>query len=448
MQKLSYYFQLMLEKHTLFVLFFLILLGSHLLDYHLYIFIIAAIFLIHWQYVSNYKITWLILFFILAIYISWFFLDDRILYNIAIFQQVILPGLLIFLMYLLGLSIQIKKENHTLLANKNIFYLLFIFMISYSLFIVWSYFMIPQDIPLTSKGMFVCFPNPYEQAHVNDGRLISTILAYYLTPVTFMLPFILFYFKKFKSQGFYIFELFLLLCLSLFLLYISAMMGRRTVIFLFIIIFLFLFLSSIFKYLNIKKTLLFIATLSIIVYSFSIYLKNKEEIPQFETVISLDNLIIPIVNAPKPFLIYEKLPLLHRVITKGLDDHRFSWWGEAISVMFNHPFGGGNGIYIAPHMKLAHNTWIDIGKDLGILPFVLFIILTLIHSYYLIRIFFAKNIESLLKNQLVVVGLSIFAIMMIEPIFNSDKTFFAYIFFYLGIVTNIYMQSQNKEEPL
>jgi len=62
----------------------------------------------------------------------------------------------------------------------------------------------------------------------------------------------------------------------------------------------------------------------------------------------------------------------------------------------------------------------------------------MVHGYYLIRIFFSKHIENILKYQLLMLGMGIFAIMLIEPVFNSDKTFFAYIFFYLGILAKVY----------
>jgi len=438
------------KTYTLLLLLFLVLLGSHFLDYHLYIFLAFAPFLINWSNLSN-KNVLLVIFFILSIYGTWVFLDLRLLYQFDLALGVFSHGILILCMYLLGFSIKIEQKNGILISNKNIFYLLFIFVISYSFFILCSYVTIEQDHPLTGVGMYVCFPNPYQHAHVNGGRLISTILTYYLTLMTFILPFLLFYFSKLKKQGFYIIELLLLLSLSIFVLYISAIMGRRTVFVLFLLVSLFLFFTSLIKYLqhikDNKKVLFFIVIASIFVYGiYSFIITPPKNSIQTQGIIVTPDLIIPIVSTPKAFMESTHIPIVQKLMHKGLSDHRFEWWSTAFNVMIEHPFGGGNGVYIAPGIRLAHNTWIDIGKDLGILPFILFLSITLLHIYYLLHIFFSKKIEILLKYQLIMISMGIFPIMMIEPVFTSDKTFFAYIFFYFGMLSKFYIELKKKSE--
>lgn len=431
------------NKHTLLLLLFLCLLGSHFLDYHLYFFIAFGLFLIDWRYISN-KNFLLVSAFIMSVYVSWIVLDSRIIHQINLAKQVLLPGVLIWLMYILGLSTTIKREGLLIVSDKRIFYILFIFVISYTFFVLWSYFTIHQDNPLTSAGMYICFPNPYQNANINGGRLISTILAYYLTLMTFTLPLILFYFNKLKRQGFYTIELLLLIALSFFILYISAIMGRRTVFVLFVLVFLFLFVTYFLVSKNIKKILIFLSMLVAIFYMTQTYIKHIENTPEQKCIIVTGDIIIPIVEYPESSLNLENIPLFNKLAHKGFKDSRFSWWKKSFHVMLTHPFGGGNGIYIAPGIKLTHNVWLDMGKDLGLLPFILFFIVTIVHIYYLIRIFFYKQIESLLKYELVVIGVGIFAIMLIEPVFNSDKTFFAYIFFYFGILGKYYLEINTK----
>jgi len=432
------------SRHAL-LLFFLLVLGTHFLDFHLYVIIAFGLFLVDWRCVK-YKSFLLVLFFIVSVYISWIFLDLRIFYQMELAKQVLLPGMLILLMYLLGLSLKIKKKKHAIVSDKRIFYSLFVFVISYNVLIVWSYFTIPQDNPLSGIGMYVCFPNPYASSNINGGHLISTILAYYLTLMTFLLPLILFYFSKFKKQGFYNLELFTLLALSVFILYLSALMGRRTVVVLFILVFLFIFSIYFFEYKNIKKVFISLSVLVTLFYTVQVYEAYRVGIPETKGIIVTENFIVPIVEYPEARFSIESIPIFSKLAHQGLKDSRFNWWEKSFTIMLAYPFGGGYDEYVAPGIKLTHNVWLDMGKDLGILPFILFFLVTILHIYYLVRIFFSGYIENLLKYQLVVIAMGIFAIMLIEPIFNSDKTFFAYIFFYFGVVSNVYVQLKNKQE--
>ena len=437
------------KTYTILLLLFLVLLGSHFLDYNLYILLAFAAFLIHWNTLFNKNIL-LIMSFILSIYITWVSLDQRLLYQFNLALGVFSHGILIFFMYLLGFGIKIEYKNKRFITNKNIFYLLFTFVISYSFFVLWSYLTIEQDHPLRDLGMYVCFPNPYKNAHVNGGHLISTILSYYLTLMSFILPLLLFYFRKLKQQGFYYIDLCLVVCLSIFVFYISAAMGRRTVFVLFVLVFFFFFFTSFMQYSKrSKKNLLLILVASTLFYgAYSLLSASQEKSMQTQGIIITSDFIIPIMSHKASHLSVElaTIPIIRRLSHKGLSDHRFSWWSDALNIMLEYPFGGGNGIYIAPGKRLAHNTWIDMGKDLGIIPFTLFLFITLLHLYYLFYIFFSRRVESLLKYQLMVISMGIFPIMMIEPIFNSDKTFFAYIFFYFGILSKFYIDLKKKDE--
>ena len=433
------------KTHSLLLLVFLSLLGSHFLENYLYIFIILGLFLVNWTNLFHKNILLIMLFFA-SVYISWIFLDPRLLHQWYLAKEVFLPGILILLMYLLGFSIRTEQKDGIQFSSRNIFYLLFIFVITYSFFVLWSYFTITQDNPLSGIGMYVCFPNPYQQAHINGGRLISTILTYYLTLMTFMLPLIVFYFNKLKKQGFYTVELLLLVGLSLFVLYITAIMGRRVVFVLFTLVCLFLFLTYIIHYKKIKKVLFSLALLVTLFYGINSYMQEQNNTSQLKAIVVTDDFMVPIVQSTKKQTFnLDTISVFNKLTHRGLKDQRFSWWEKSFHVMLEHPFGGGNGIYLAPGIKLTHNVWLDMGKDLGIIPFTLLLIITLLHLYYLIRIFFSKQIEYLLKYQLVILAIGLFAIMMIEPVFNSDKTFFAYIFFYFGILGKLHVEITKRK---
>ncbi len=100
---------------------------------------------------------------------------------------------------------------------------------------------------------------------------------------------------------------------------------------------------------------------------------------------------------------------------------------------------------VAPGIKLTHNTWIDIGKDFGIVPFVLFIAVTAMHLFYLTVVVLRTSIERSKKYLLSVVIGGAIPLLAIEPVFTSDKTFVAYLFFVFGLVAQCYGSLKKAE---
>ncbi len=403
MQLLSKISSFSTNQYTIILIGFLFLIGSHLFDYYPWIFIILAIFIIDFKHIQKWETT-LLLGFIISVATTWYFLDNNILFNSRLLGQFTL----IFVMYMVGLSVPINQTNTTIPIGKAFFYFLFIFFIGYMFSILYSYIFIEQNNPLTPLGMHTCFQNEYKQAHVNGGLLVSTILTYYLTFMVILLPFILLYFKTFKQNGFTYLELIFLLGLSLFSIFLAAQMGRRTAIVLLIVILCYLFLYKLIKHwkqLNLKVIFLIII------------------------------LSITLMGVGSYFL--EDTSAIQRLISRGFHDRRFGLWIKGIQVMLDYPFGGGYDIILSNFSKLAHNTWIDIGKDLGIIPFIFFLLLSLVFIYHVLCISFNKTINIFIKHTIVIISITLFTILMIEPVFNSDKTFFSYTMFFLGVVITV-----------
>lgn len=53
--------------------------------------------------------------------------------------------------------------------------------------------------------------------------------------------------------------------------------------------------------------------------------------------------MIPLVSVPEPTLLEKSMnmPIVRKILDKGLSDQRFGWWSTALSVMVSYPFGGG-----------------------------------------------------------------------------------------------------------
>jgi len=398
--------------HTKLILLFLFLLGSHWLDYSLLLFVFASFFLIQGREIRS-KEFLLLLFFILSVYITWIIIDKRLLHDLDTAIRLFPQGAMILVAYLLGSSINITPGKQSLSSEKTIFYILFIFFIAYTISIIYSYFMIPQDKHLTPDGIFVCFMNEYKRLNVHEGRLISTIMAYYLTFMAVVLPLILLYFKAFRQRNFYYTELLLLTLFALFAIYISNETGRRTVLLLLVMTFVYLALYRLTQYikgLNIKTFLL--------------------------------TLTIFIAAGVAGYYMIADTEVANRIMTQGFHDRRFNFWVPGLQAMIDYPVGGGHGVLVAHDRKLAHNTWIDIGKDFGVIPFITIVLFFLMHIPYLIRILSSHNISIFIKHQFLIIFIGIIAILMVEPVFTSDKTFFAYTVFFLGYLKQLYTQTK------
>ena len=400
------------KLHSLITILFLFILGSHLLDYHPLFFIVVSIILIDWRKIYLKEVLVLFIF-LTSVYITLLFLDRDIIHNFDKAMKFLSQALMLFLAYLFGLSIRKFSKSKTFKNDKFIFYIFFGFFIAYTISLLYSYIVLPEDNPITREGMYVCFQNEYKRLNVNGGNLISTVIAYYLTFTVILLPFILLYFKEFRARKFSHLELLFLVGCSFFTLYLASEMGRRTVLFLLLLTFLYLGISIIinkFKAHNYYHILLVVISIILLIILGYYFFADTMAVKRL---ISLD-------------------------ITQV---KRFQFWTPGLQAMMDHPFGGGHDVIVGQNgkgfnMKLAHNTWIDIGKDFGIIPFVAFIIFFLIHMLYIIRVFLSKTINSLTKHLFVVIFVCFFAIMMIEPVFTSDKTFFFYIIFYLGFLKN------------
>ena len=381
------------------ILGMLLLLGSHLLDYYPWIFVVASLVFIDWRQVRTFE-TVLVTILLVSMYVTWYSLDKNIIYHTKYFGQ----GVLALTMFLLGLSL-VKRENLSLSSQRTIFYLLFIFFIGYLLSLVYSYVFLDPVHPIDREGMYVCFQNEYRRIHMNNGNLISTVIAYYLSPMAVLLPFLILYFHTFKKVGFHVAEILFLSALSLFALFLAVQMQRRTVLLLFIISFGYLLAFKLIrsgKSLDFKKVLWTLVFLGIAMGIGYYFLADT--------------------------------PVIKRLIHEGLHDKRFTWWAGGIEAMWEYPFGGGYNVVLGNKTKLAHNLWIDIGKDFGVIPFITLMLLSLAFCYRLFHFLFFRKTDIFIKHLVVLISLVIFIVFMLEPVYNSDKTFFIYFMYFLGIL--------------
>jgi len=413
--------------HTILTLTLLFVLGTHVLDNKLYLLIPLLLLLIDWHKLTL-KNSFLVAALVIAIYGMWIYILPWIFQYQNLTITIFSHAILMLFMFFLGRSISLGK------SDKKVFYMLVMFFMGYMVSLVCSYlkpylqetseillaignelFVIIQQAPTAasslhgSAGMDVCFPNEYKRTHVNNGYLISTIIAYYLSFMAIILPFIVFNFKAMRERKFSYFEYILLLLFSLFALYLANEMGRRTVV-----------------------VLLLLSFVVVLIFSILSLIKKND----LKRAILVVTIALAIVTGA--YIFFHDTPAIQRLVAVGFHDKRFGWWSKGIETMLSYPFGGGHNVYITSYTKLVHNAWIDIGKAFGIIPFVLFVMTSLYFVYIMLLLLITPKVSVFLKQIILLFSLAFFAILMIEPVFGSDKTFFAFLLFFFGIISNIY----------
>jgi len=380
------------------ILFFF-LLGSQQLISHWFIFIFIALFLINWKKVFSIEVISLILF-IFSLYGVYAYNHREIFDNYSLTMEVVKKAIMIFIVYMLGVSLRGVSRNN-LSDERNIFYLVYAFFIAYAIMIIYSYFMLPQQHPLTGHGMQVS----YRALYVFYGMVNSTHIAYFLSMVSALLPFLLIYSKAFRERKFNFLELLILYFLAIFSLYLAMQMGRRLTIYMVILIFVLMGARAV--WLTLKKHNIYWA-LSLLIG-------------------------VCLTFAVGYYLLSDSL-MAKRILAGGLADKRYEWWIQGLQYMIEYPWGGAAAIPSHGENPYVHNTWIDIGKGHGILAFLSLIIFYILHFKYYYRILSDKKISDFMKSLVLIVTLVLFLNMLIEPIFKTEQSYFFYSIFFLGFV--------------
>ncbi|MEH6889046.1 hypothetical protein V7024_04730 [Bacillus sp. JJ864] len=111
------------------------------------------------------------------------------------------------------------------------------------------------------------------------------------------------------------------------------------------------------------------------------------------------------------------------------NDPRFESWKEAFMGLFTNPTGGRK---TSLSLNYAHNMWLDVGYDVGILSFFLLLLITFLGLSALYN-FIKSNQPLLLKGLIVGLYTAMFLTFMVEPIFEGWFTYFTVFCFVFGL---------------
>lgn len=124
--------------------------------------------------------------------------------------------------------------------------------------------------------------------------------------------------------------------------------------------------------------------------------------------------------------------------TEEADENRVQTVFLAMNSILDYPMGGNNDKI--GDLKYAHNMWLDVGKQAGLIPFLLLILFTIISLWNFIKI---------LRNDKFSIGFKVFLIgiysavllnMAVEPILQGEPLFFIMFCMFVGMVDRAIMK--------
>lgn len=394
------------QSYFMIITMVLVLLGSHIFVHYLWVFILPILFLIDWKKKLPFEF-FLLLFFLISLYSVYLHENSREIFeSFQLSSSVVIEIVMILLLYMM--AIHPKISDKTIASNeKKLFYLLFGFFIAYIFGIIYSYYFLPQYHPLRRAGFSVFYTYSNDLFVGDDGKIRVTLVAYYLSAIVALMPFLLFYYKSFRERKFIPLELFLLLGMGLFSLYLASNMGRRITVLLLLLIFL------------------YVGTLTLIT--------TAKEYGKYKFLIAL--IIVIILFSVGYYYLIETNAIKRVRIHGGFIDSRYLYWFRGLECIYNYPFGGAANIPVINGIDPnAHNLWINIGKNYGLFAFIGSILFYLTHLKYLVRIILNKSISIFMKNLLIIISIVLVANLMVESIFYTEKTYFFYSIFFLGFL--------------
>lgn len=113
-----------------------------------------------------------------------------------------------------------------------------------------------------------------------------------------------------------------------------------------------------------------------------------------------------------------------RFQSSGLESSRYDAWNDVMVNMFDYPLGGRK---INLSISYAHNLWLDVAYDVGVIPFILLIGFTIFSVFSFLR-FIRLDHPIYLKSLLISIYVAFLIIFMTEPVLATKERFYFIIF--------------------
>ncbi len=127
--------------------------------------------------------------------------------------------------------------------------------------------------------------------------------------------------------------------------------------------------------------------------------------------------------------------VVSRFTTQGSDSPRTEFWKNCIRIIAQNPLGGRKGFFGHTY---AHNIWLDVGYDSGIIAMFFLIIFHCMHFKDMADLIFKKlPIHPGVISAMLVMFFIIFISLFTEPIGKGYTIYYAITFFYCGLLKRL-----------
>lgn len=390
-----YLFKFAETKPVCFLTLTLFVLGLQLGHLSMFLFGIAVLLLVDYKKIITTTSVLLFLFLVC-------FLSTRCFHGEVNFSHMVESLFYYFFAYQLGAASLIFNTEHAV-SNRKIFYLIYAFFLGSLVYVVLNFIFFDQ---------YGLDPNLLHVAWPRKELIPTTEVSDLLSPLLALVPMTLYHYKDIfikRKISFPECILFVVVIGTACLLVVE--MERRGPIVVFLVIFI-LFLAKIIwetarlnNGVNLTKALVLLLIVGLVVY------------------------------------ILVNIPTFDRFINKGIENSpRFKLWHAGSLSLFEYPFGGCNDCLITEYNQCsmyAHNMWLDVGREGGIISLALLLLFQVSHLKYVRIIYNYSAFSGLLKNSIIVLVLVFIMQCFYEPIFNYRYAYNSYIFLFLGILKNL-----------
>jgi hypothetical protein len=186
----------------------------------------------------------------------------------------------------------------------------------------------------------------------------------------------------------------------------------------------------------------FIVMLLAFFISTIVYFKlKKEKLYSHQTNIGLRGLLFTVMIIVVLIICYyiayidtdiSRLGVASRFRWQGLSTVRYEFWKNALIATLSYPLGGRS-IYIGH--TYAHNIWLDIGIDTGLIPMLLLLLFHINHLKDVIKIL-RTALPNIVIFAILCILIAIFGAFFTEPMFVSI-IYFAMTLFFLGLIKSL-----------
>lgn len=378
-----------------FLTLILFMLGLQLGFLSMFLFGIAVLLLVDYKKIIT---TTSVLFFLFLV----FFLSTRCFHGEVGFSQMVETFFYYFFAYQLGASCLIFNTEHAV-SDRKIFYLIYAFFLGAWVYVVLN-FVFFDKYGLDPGLLHVAWPH--------KQLIPTTQVSFLLSPLLALVPMTLYHYKDvFIKRKISFPELILFLVVIGTACLLVVEMERRGPVVVFLVVFI-LFMAKIIR-----------------------------DTAKLNNGINLTEILFLLLIAGLVLYIFANIPTFDRFINQGIEDSpRFKLWHAGSLSLFEYPFGGCKDCLITVYNQSymhAHNMWLDVGIEGGIISLVLLLLFQVSHLKYVRIIYNSSAFSGLLKNSIIVLVLVLIMKCIYEPVFNYNYTYNLYIFLFLGLLKNL-----------